>query len=1256
MKTKLHLVLSFTIITTSFCSWAQDKYWQQTSDPGKNKSIHLQRLDAKKVQFYSLDSQAFQKALEDLNSQKKQSTTVYFPDGKGSVIPFLIKEAPVFARELSEKYPEIKSYKGRSLNSEDRIRISFSPRGVQTMIVGTGAKFNTYMEKATGGNTYVVYQKDADLTAKNNFVCNTPESLTERAGPSAARLANDQTLRKYRIAVSASGEYTEFHGGDVAGALAAINATITRINEVYETDLAITLELIANNDAIIFDNPDTDPYGGDLNTEVQNTLSAVIGEENYDVGHLFHVSEFLMGNAGFVGSVCSDNQKGSAISAAPNPQGDVFDIDLVAHELGHQFGANHTWSFQTEGTGVQAEPGSGSTIMGYAGIVPGDDVQPNSDDYFHYYSIQQIADYIADQSCAEETALSNNPPVISPNGDYIIPRSTAFFLTANATDPDGGDILTYKWEQIDNGVVTSQTFGPDNPNGANFRSLPPSSSPTRYFPRLSEVLQGNITQVNPAINSAWETVSDIEREMNFAVTVRDNSNGGGQVSSDLVKINVVESAGPFQLVSQADQEILTAGTLVSVIWDVAETDKNPVNAQFVDILLSTDGGQTFSAELVTNTPNDGDQEVLIPGLATNQARLMVRASNNIFFAVNSSDFTIEESDFVLQFESLDFEVCQPDDLVVPFTYETFSGFSEEASFSAVDLPSGLSAVFSPTTATDDDTPVNITFSGTDIATPGIYPVTIRAVTPGLTKEVMINIEILSDTFDEVVLVSPADNEIDVSLNSELSWQTVDLATSYDIEIATDAGFTNIIESASLIFNTYKPLSLQEDTTYFWRVKPVNDCGEGNFSTAFNFTTISISCKTVSATGLPIAIASNGPQIITSTISLIDDMPVADVNVSVDITHTWVSDMVITLQSPAGTTVTLVANACGDLMDINATFDDDGAPLVCGNDPAIGGTIRPVGSLAVFNGETAAGDWILTVDDLFNGDGGSLNLFDLEICIEGEFKPDTDGDGVFDENDLCPNTPAGAEVDVEGCEVFRFEPDNFTVSIESESCIGSNDGNIVVTAQTTMDYTVTVSGPSTDVTDSFTDSYTLSNIGGGSYTVCIGGTSGMMEFEELCFEVVIDEPAPLSVSSILSADGNQLNLNLSGADIYNIELNGNLFQTSGPELSLELQKGINSLKVSTLQTCQGTVEEEFIVGTEAVVFPNPFAEVAFVNLLFVDTDAVITVHGSDGRLLMEKKQQNGIAEIALDFNGLPSGLYFVRVENSQMKKTYKLIKR
>ncbi len=1253
MATKLRLVFSITILFLSFYVSGQQKHWQKETSGNVAMGKVYHRFQIKKGTLFSFKEDNFKAELQSFPKSGRQTKIVNFPNENGQSIPFQVSEASTLSPELAAKYPFIKSYVGHSLDGQEKIRFSVSHRGIQSMIVHADAKGNTFMQKTADGK-YIVYKREGNASRDMDFVCSTLPEVQKNIGK-VMRPVTGQVLRKFRLAVSASGEYTDHHGGTVADALAAINATVTRINEVFETDLAITLELVASTDQVIFTDADTDPYDGNLNFQVQTTLNNTIGAENYDIGHLFH-DDVAGGNAGFVGSVCIDNRKGSAYAASPEPEGDVFDLDFVAHEMGHQFGANHTWSFESEGTQVQAEPASGTTIMGYAGITLNNDVAPNGDDYFHYYSIVQIADYLESVSCAETLPLTNNPPVIIPIGDFTIPKSTAFALTGSASDPDVGDLLTYAWEQVDDGVVSRATFGPTNPGGANFRSLKPSVDTTRYFPRLSRVLQGNLTQTNPPEGSAWETVSDVEREMNFALTVRDNAVGGGQVVSDLMNVAVTNSAGPFIVTSQANNEIYAAGSVQEITWDVADTDKAIVNAQTVDILLSIDGGLTFPIPLAENVTNDGSHNIVIPGDATTQARIMVKANNNIFFAINSTDFTIQASEVVLSFSNLEYEVCQSDDLIVTFDYEAFLGFSEESTFSVLTPPAGLDISFSPETAIADGTSVDIIFSNTASVATGSYAIPVLATSTSQSTEVTLELNVYNTSFSEVVLVSPTDGSTDTSAGISLDWEENSLYTSYDIEVATDVAFTNIVESATVLSNTYLPSNLENETAYFWRVKPKNPCGEGVFGTPFSFATIQFNCKNETGSGLPLAISSTGTPTIVSKIAFFEDLALADINVRLDLDHTFLADLVISLTSPSGTTVVLVSSSCGELDNIDATFDDSATSFVCSGNPAIGGTVKPLGTLSSFNGESILGEWTLTISDNAPSDGGTLKAFSLEVCIEGEFGPDEDNDGVFDQDDLCPGTPAGAEVDSSGCPVYRFPSTNFSIAIQSAACRDTSDGSIQVSANLPLDYTITIIGNGTNESDTFMNSYTFEGLAQGVYDVCIGGSDGTVDYLEHCFEVVISEPEPLSVASKISADGKQAILEMDGSNVYNIELNGEDIQTNESTIALSLRNGINTLKVFTNKTCQGVYEEQIFVSDGPIIYPNPFRDFITIFIGDVPKELTVNVYALNGRLVQNGKYQVSGTELVLDFSTLPSGTYLMRYIGEGIIGASKIVKR
>ena len=621
--------------------WSQNKaFWQkQTANPSKVLKESHQTL--KEFQTFSLNTQALRQALNGVAQRNQFSVTsntiLSFPNSEGKMERFRIKEASVMHPDLQERFPEIRSYVGQGVDDASSIlRFSISPEGFNGMILSS--KGNTFIEPLEkNSDTYIAFNRENRINYNDDFECEVSERINRRVSSDfMMKNADDSVLRTYRLAVSATGEYTQYHGGTKAQALAAINTTMTRVNGIYEADFNVTMVLIANTDDVIYTSTSTDPYGNTTsgyNSQLQNTLTSVIGEANYDVGHLFANLQ-NNGNAGCIGCVCVNGQKGSGWTSHTVPEGDPFDVDYVAHELGHQFGANHTWTFGgNEGTNAQMEPGSGSTIMGYAGITGATDVQSNSDPYFHAVSIEQVTNYIKSTSCQTNTNTGNAVPVVNAGSNYTIPRGTPFVLEGSASDANSGDVLTYCWEQYDENNASSTYPSTTGTSGVAFRSFEPTTNPNRYFPRLETIKSG-------ATSWQWEAVPNVARTLNFRLTVRDNVAGGGANNSDDVVLTVNASAGPFVVNSPNTNVTWNAGTTQTVTWNVAGTTGNGVNAANVDIFLSTDGGDTYPITLATGVTNDGSHDIVVPNNQGNQNRIMVRGSNHIFFDISNTNFTI----------------------------------------------------------------------------------------------------------------------------------------------------------------------------------------------------------------------------------------------------------------------------------------------------------------------------------------------------------------------------------------------------------------------------------------------------------------------------------------------------------------------------------------------------------------------------------------------------------------------------------------
>lgn len=651
MKKQLSVI---GMLFLSGISFAQtDRLWSADSKRTSSE-IFENKKNIINPKIYSLDFNGLKavlsKAPKRLAAGEKSEVIISFPNAEGRMENFKVRENSNFEPQLASKYPDIKSYIGEGFgDSNSTVYFSISPLGLSSMEI-YGDKSAVFIEPYSKDlSTYVVYKKSDKKDDLSTFECTVidvaQKGVSNTSGMAARPNADDARLRTFRLALSSTGEYTSYFGGTKANALAAMNNTMTRVNGVFEKDFAARMVLIANNDAVIYTNSSTDPYSpaaqmNNWNSQLQSTLTSVIGEANYDVGHLFGASGGG-GNAGCIGCVCTNGSKGSGYTSPSDgiPSGDNFDIDYVAHELGHQFGGNHTFSNTNEGTGVNMETGSGSTIMGYAGITS-QDVQPHSDAFFHAISIQQITNNIKAKTCPVSTSTGNSIPTANAGSDYTIPKGTPFMLTGTGTDANG-DALTYIWEQIDN-ASSSQTGASSaasatKASGPTFRSWTPTASPVRYFPRMASVLAGATTTAGSEITV--EALSNVARNYNFRFTVRDNRAGGSGNNSDDAVITVNGTAGPFSVSSQNSAATFSGGTSQTVTWNVAGTTANGVNAANVDILWSANSGTTWTT-LLAGTPNDGSQAVTIPNVSTTTGRIMVKGSNHIFFDVNNANITV----------------------------------------------------------------------------------------------------------------------------------------------------------------------------------------------------------------------------------------------------------------------------------------------------------------------------------------------------------------------------------------------------------------------------------------------------------------------------------------------------------------------------------------------------------------------------------------------------------------------------------------
>ncbi|MFL5751949.1 MAG: PKD-like domain-containing protein [Bacteroidia bacterium] len=641
---------------------SEDGLWKSVSERSLLNEPKVRRsAQPEAALYYALDLALLKSKLvgapirEQLTGQS--NLIISFPNAYGQFEQYRVMESSCMEPGLEAKFPMIKTYAAQGIDDPSSfMRFSVTQFGLHT-IAFSGKHSTNYIDPYTSDiATYIVYDRHSLGAKPQDFECLTDQgislpSLNENGkgmSPDQIFQTNDQKLRTFRLAQSCTGEYGAIFMGtgtiaqQKSNVQAQMTITINRVNGVYERDLAVHMNFVANNDLIIYLDATTDPWTNEWNTKTAQTIDAVIGVSNYDIGHNFNTTGG--GNAGCIACVClstsqTSTHKGRGYTGSSNPTGDAFDIDYVAHEMGHQYGGYHTMNTcSRSGSGQsEVEPASGSTVMGYAGICPSN-IQAHSDDDFQYVNVRDISINLqsGNSTCGVVTTLSNQPPTANAGADYTIPKSTAYILEGIAGDPDGNASLTYSWGENDPAQspgnaapVSTYTVGP------MYRNIPLTTSPNRYMPNIASVIAGNLTPT-------WEVTPSVARVMNFSFLVRDNSPMGGQTASDLMKVTVAAS-GPFVITSQSAATTWAGNSTQTITWNVASTTAAPVSCANVNVYLSIDGGYTYPYTLATNLPNNGTANITVPNISTTTARFMVRGAGNIFYDINNANITINSA-------------------------------------------------------------------------------------------------------------------------------------------------------------------------------------------------------------------------------------------------------------------------------------------------------------------------------------------------------------------------------------------------------------------------------------------------------------------------------------------------------------------------------------------------------------------------------------------------------------------------------------
>ena len=958
------LVLLKTFVQNASAQQSHE-YWQSIPDPHITKHVPaIEHPSYFQLDDVQLETHIMTAPLEFLSDR---GIEIYLPDESNLLKRFEVFFSPVFEDALRQKFPSINSFTGHDQSDPAvKVRLTFMDNGLFICIKKKMEYF--FLDPVNDNNQYVFYRGNK-IHSPDRFSCYSHGGSDEPNHISFEGSGNEMKI--YRIAISATGEYSEYHGGGQLDALTAIITTLNRVNMIFETELAIRFILVANNESIIFTDPLSDPFeNGNLDamlTANQTLIDTEIGDPFYDLGHVFGTSG---GGKAEVGAICRPGEKAMAATGISNPIGDAFNISYVCHEIGHQLNALHTFNrCESLGTGPEGyEPGSGSTIMAYAGLCGTDNVQIASDFNFHASSLMKMAAYGSD--CAESASLDNIPPVVLSTNpqNIVIPRLTPFRLTAIGMDGDGDDVY-YSWEERDLGP--SSPLGSPSGQAPAFRVFPPKPVPVRLFPRIETFITGS--------NDPTETLPNYDRSFSFWIVARDNH---GALSYDTYDFEVSTQAGPFYISYPNASELWVPLSEKTILWNVNNTNINPVNCQEVDILLSSDGGYSFDILLAERVPNSGSASIEVPIVHSQEILLMVAASDNIFLDISNNYLSIDTSNqtpwFTLLPASQIVDLCGNETVDIPIDIQSIGGYDEPITLSTFQ-PTGIMTTLSQTIVhPQDNISLQLQVVNTSLAI-GIHEVMLigqGGVGPNDTTLIRLNLE---GHLPFEIVPTPT-GTTGLTQEPVLKWFSDPGVSSYLLELSTSPDFgQDVFFSSTLVDTFYQTEHLDFLSTYFWRVCGTNDCGQGPCSSTQGFHLSGQECQSIQSTDIPISISSGLPSTVDSKIVVSDSFTISHLTIpELSIFHQDISELNITLRHPDGMEVAL-ANAFCSQEELYVGFDNNASSPIphC---PLPDGTIyQPVGDLSSFWDLPGNGTWRLRVYDNSSANGGSIERWSIDLC-------------------------------------------------------------------------------------------------------------------------------------------------------------------------------------------------------------------------------------------------------------------------------------